>query len=254
MIRYKNISLCQINVKTGQQDYYLPKNANWWGKVVEKVVIYNVPQQLSVVSPVDGQNIASGNDLIDLYLDFFNEEGQNIMHNVHAYQLSAVNNYPAEIKQKLSFELCRLHFTSAPQKDMAVMLYVFYETDEQPVEEPKENVTIRFSLANGQRSSFADIIEKYMYARNKGVHSIAIWNGVYPDGFHTGFITLRDKSGEFAHEDLPCYFFRPVEISALGDPILTHRIPLNVVEIDFNNSYLFNTTGTKQDYIITFYY
>lgn len=253
MIRYQNISLCQINVKQGQTEYYLPKNANWRDKRIEKIVIY-APDSVSMTSPVDGQTVLQKTDLSELYFDLYNEQGENVMHNIHAYQLLDINNYPPAIGQKLNFDLCRIFFTSAPVSDSALMLYIFYNSTETLVDEATENVTVRFSLPAATKISFTDIIERYMYARSKGVRSIAIWNGRQTYGYNTGYVTLRDITGKMAHENIPTYFFRPINTPAGSDPILTRRIPLDAVELDFNNSFIYNSNPTTEDYIITFYY
>lgn len=255
MKRYQNISLCQINVKTGVQEYYLPKNANWLGKKIEKIIAL-IPDNTQVItSPVDGQTLLVGNDLADMYFDLFNEDGQNIMHNVQAYQLSDVNNYPLEIRQKLNFELSRVHFTSAPVQDGAVLLYLFYGATEANPTEPTENITVNFTVPAQERMTFTNVIERYMYARAKGVRYITVWNGRRtPEYYHTGFITLRDISGKLAHEHISTHMLRPQFETMNGEPMLANKIPLDVVELDFNNSYIFNSTSSDQDYIVTFYY
>lgn len=257
MFRYQNISLCQINVKTGQQEYYLPKNANWRGKKIEKIVAY-IPllANMNVKSPVDGQSVLVMNDTSDLYFDLYNEDGVNILHNVHAYTLIADNNFVLDIKQKLSFDLSRIYFTTAPQQDGALMLYIYYNETDLQVDEPTENVTVRFPLAAGETMTFQQVIEKYMFVRSKKVRYISIWNGnVQPVGFNTGYVTLRDTNGYLAHEYIPNFFLRPCIDPAYPSQFLLseNRLVLNV-DLDMNNSFIVNTQSVQDDYIVTFYY
>ena len=257
MVRYQNIALCQIDVKTGKTDYFLPKNANWRGKKIEKIVVYCPLGSGSILtSPVNGEPISAMADLADLYFDLYNEEGVNVMHNVQAYLLTADNNFPLEIKEKLSFDLSRVYFTQAPQSDFSLMLYIFYNETEALVDEPTENITVNFPLQAGERISFEEVIEKYMYARSKNVRYISVWNNpAQPVGYNTGFITLRSTDKKVAHEYIPCFMFRPCHQSGYPTQFLVsqNRIVLDI-DIDFNNSFIVNTQSQADNYIITFYY
>lgn len=254
MKRYQNISLCQIDVKTGVSEYYLPKNANWRDKKIEKIVVYAPDDNVSVTSPINDAAVSVRSDIVDLYFDLFNADGQNILHNIHAYELLDANNYPLEIGQKLSFDLSRIFFTSAPTSDGALMLYIFYNDTDTLADEATENVTIRFDVAAKSQVSFVEAIENYMYARSKGVRAIAVWNDRTTLDYNSGFMTLRDTTGMLAHEQLPTYFFRPVIEPVSGDIMLKHHIALDVVELDMYNSYMYNPHNQTITYIITFYY
>ena len=253
MQTFQNISLCQINVKSGQTEYYLPKNANWRNKKIEKIVVYAHDPNVSVTSPVDDQACGSRTDISDLYFDLYNTAGENIMHNVHAYELLDVNNFPPIVGQQLSFDLSKIFFTSAPVSDYALMLYVFYNAKESEVEDSTENVTVNFTVPAKTSYSLQYVIENYMYARSKGVRAIAIWNDLATLSYNSGFVTLRDTSGFLAHEDMPTYFFRPVNKPASGDVILRNHIPLAAVDLDFNNSFVYNPHNTDINYTVTFY-
>lgn len=254
MIKYQNISLCQINVKQGQSEYYLPMNANWREKKIEKIVVYAHDDNVPVSSPVDDASCLGRSDIQDLYFDLYNVDGENIMHNLQAYELLDANNFPPEIGHKLSFDLSRIFFTTPPASDAALLLYVFYNSSEAAQDEATENVTVIFDVPAKSRVSFADVIEKYMYATNRGVRAIAVWNDVATLSYNSGFLTLRDDTGRLAHEDLPTYFFRPVNKPASGDVILRNHIPLDAVDLDFNNSYMYNPHNQAIEYTVTFYY
>lgn len=257
MVRFQNIALCQIDVKTGKTDYFLPKNANWRGKKIEKIVVYSpITGQNAITSPVNGATVMQSGDLADLYFDLYNEDGVNVMHNVQAYQLAAQNNFVLDIREKLSFDLSRVYFTQAPAADGALMLYVLYnETEAQP-EEPTENITVNFPLQAGEKITFEEVIEKYMYARSKNVRYISVWNGnknavIY----NTGFVTLRSVDKRLAHEYIPCYFLRPCYAPNSPYEFLAPENRLYMdVDIDFNNSFIVNTQAVADDYIVTFYY
>lgn len=255
MKRYQNINCCQINIKAGQSEYYLPKNTNWEGKRIEKIVAYLPDPSVPMQSPIDGATVLNANDAASLYFDLFSEDGVNVMHNVHAYSLSDENNYPVELHQKLNYELSRVYFTTAPVADGALLLYMFYGETEAYPEDPHENITVNFSVDAWHRITFTEIIERYMYARAKGVRAITVWSGRYPDYYEMGYITLRDIDGKLAHDYIPTKFFRPQYEGAGGTPnFLANKIPLDVVELDFNNCELFNGSSTSTDYTVTFYY
>ena len=257
MKRYQNISLLQLNVKTGQKEYYLPKNASWRDKVIEKIVVFAPEVNTTpVVSPVNGATVFNEYELSDMFFDLYNEDGVNIVHNLQAYSQNLNNTYPLTIGQKLSFDLCRIHFTSAPVKDGALMLYVFYNSTDLDVDEPTENITINFPLQAGEKLSLQQVIERYMYARNKRVRHIAVWNGnTTSKAFNSAFITLRDTDGYLCHEYLPTFMLRPSILPTGPYNILMpeNRIVLNA-DIDFNNSFIVNTQSQQDDYIVTFYY
>lgn len=254
MIKFQNISLCQINVKQGQSEYYLPNNANWREKKIEKIVVYAHDDNVPVTSPIDDASCLGRSDIQDLYFDLYNTAGENIMHNLQAYELLDANNFPPMVGHKLSFDLSRIFFTSAPVSDGALMLYVFYNKDEAAPDEATQNVTVTFEVPAKSRTCFNEVIEKYMYASYKGVRAIAVWNDVATLSYNSGFLTLRDTTGFLAHEELPTYFFRPVNKPASGDVILKNHIPLDAVDLDFNNSYMYNPHSQAVQYTVTFYY
>lgn len=254
MVKYQNISLCQINVKQGQSEYYLPMNANWREKKVEKIVVYAHDVNIGVKSPIDNQGTLDRVGVENLYFDLYNTAGENVIHNIHAWDLLDLNNYPIEIGQQLSFDLSRLFFTQAPATDGALMLYIFYNETEASPEEATENVTVEFDVPSQTQVSFLYVIEHYLYAASKGVRAITVWNDKAVYYYNSGFITLRDTTGKLAHEQLPTYFFRPVGYPVSGEPILRNHIPLDCVELDFNNSFMYNPHAATIHYIVTFYY
>lgn len=257
MKRYQNIALCQINVVAGKQEYYLPKNTNWLGKKISKIVVYTPQDNLfgQIVSPVDGVQVFTDSYIGAMYFDLYNSQGESIWHNVSAYQATAYSNYSLEVQSELNYELSRIYFTTAPATSGAVMLYLFYGETDALADEEQENVTVQFTVPARQSVTLQNVIERYMYARAKGVRSIVIWNNRYPQHWHGGFVTLRDKAGVFCHENIPTFMLRPQQEPADGAiPFLAHKMPLDVVELDFNNSEIFNSLRTDQEYTVTFYY
>lgn len=253
MTTYQNIALCQINVQAGQQEYYLPHNASWADKKIEKIVLYTDYLQ-GIKSPVDGQSVIAFLGVGNLFFDLFNKDGENIVHNAHAGQFLATNNYPLEINEKLSYELSRLYFTNAPAGPGALMLYIFYNSEETGREEKRENVTVSFDLAAGERMTFDHMIEHYLYTAKAGIRHITVWSGS-TQNYNQGYITLRDINNRLSHENIPTFFFRPqYQLPADPYPFFANTYDLSGVELDFNNSWIVNGLNTTQHFCITFHY
>lgn len=255
MKRYQNISLCQINVVAGKDEYYLPKNSNWENQVIEKIVVVQPSPGVLVKSPIDGQELLSGNDIQNLFFNIYNQYGEQKFINLHAYHLLYINNNILEIKDKLSFDLSKINFSVPPETTGALMLYIFYNSTEAMVDEPSEQVTVRFQVPALGKISFTDIIERYMYARDKNIRAITVWNGRNYANWHTGFITLRSSDGIMAYENISTALFRPCyNPSVSGNPINSKKIPLDAIELDFNNSFIQNSNTEAEEYLITFDY
>jgi len=255
MKTYQNIALCQINVVAGQSEYYIPRNSNWADKKIEKIVLFT-DYQSGIKSPVDGSDVLTLSQIGDgLYFDLYDDKGVNIMHNVSEVAFIAENNFPLEVNSKLSYELSRLFFINAPTDSGALMLYIFYNSNEEHGDEIHENITVTFDVEPMSRITLQEVIERYMYARNRGVRAITVWSGSYPDRYRQGYLTLRDVNNKLCHEHIPTYFFRP-SYEASWDPNIfpVEKIHLDGVELDFNNSEVFNGLSTKQTFIVTFYY
>lgn len=255
MKRYQNISLCQINVEAGKREYYFPKNANWAGKKICKIMLKASIRDFGEISPIDGSTVlnCSNFNMGDFYFDIYNDKGDNVMHYVGMSDITLDTNYPIELNHVVNLETSRILFVNNPQQAGALLFYFFYEASERPYEEPKENITVQFDVPAKQRISFQNIIEKYIYAQNKNVSAITVWNGEAYD-FNTGFITLRDTTGKLAHENLPTYMLRPQRPVAGNVHFLSNRIWLDNIDLDFDNSFVFNSLSTDQHYIVTFYY
>ena len=94
-----------------------------------------------------------------------------------------------------------------------------------------------------------------MYTRNRGVRAITVWSGDNAGAdFRQGFITLRDTQNKLCHDYIPTYFFRPQHEYSWTMAFPALPILLGGVELDFNNSEVFNGLATKQTFVITFYY
>lgn len=242
---YKNISLCQINIVAGQEEYYFPKNSNWNGEQIERIVV--VKPSVAMVSPIDGKNVLQS--WPDFYLDLYEQNDAEISHSLHYANILHDNNYPFEIGRVLSMHLSRIIFSDAPQQSGALLMYIFYNSKTAENQESKENITIRFDLQAGERLSFTDLINRYMYANDKHVKKLTEWNTSTP-----AFLTLRDMTGKLAFTEISTYLFRAPINGGSARTSQVYPLALDDVDLDFDNCYIHNTTAANQQHVITFEY
>lgn len=244
---YQNISLAQINIVAGQEEYYLPKNANWNGEKIERIAL--VFPSGSMQSPIDGQQVLSQAQLPDMYIDLYAADDTEICHSLHYTNILNTNNHPFEIGQVLSLSLSRIFFSVAPQTSGAMLLYIFYNRKNTLEVESSENISIRFPLQAGERLNFTDLINKYMHANDKNVKRIICWDPSAP-----AFLTLRDTTGKLAFTELSTNLFRAPINGGSAQTSQVYPLSLDNVDLDFDNCWIHNTTAANQQHVITFEY
>ena len=148
----KNIDVLQINIKQGVDEYYLPKNVNWQNRVIDKIVlVINNYENSTTCSPFDGVTPLI-TDASGLFFDLYSDKEECIARNLYYEQLLYINNHPLMLNCKLSLNLSRLHFATAPQADGCVLLYVFYGGEEvSDYDRPQKSITVKISLQAGEK-------------------------------------------------------------------------------------------------------
>lgn len=247
MKQYRNISLAQINIVAGQEEYYLPKNANWNGEKIDRIAL--VVPSVSMQSPVDGQQVLTQAQLPDMYIDLYAKDDTEICHSLHYSNILYSNNHPFEIGRVLSLSLSRIFFSQAPQTSGAMLLYIFYNSNSCPDVESAENITVRFPLQAGERINFTQMINRYMHANDKRVKRMIAWNPSAP-----AFLTLRDTTGRLAFTELSTYLFRAPINGGTAQNSQVYPLSLDNVDLDFDNCWIHNTTAAAQQHVITFEY
>lgn len=246
MKAFQNISLVQINVEAGVEEYYLPKNVAWKGARIERLQI--VVPTANMVSPVDGKHVLTEAEMTDLYFDLYAADDTEVCHSLHFSQLRHDNNHPYELGLSLSLSLSRLFFSDAPQVSGCILLYVYYNCHDVQPAESTENITIRFPLAAGQRLNLDRIINDYMHANNRHVKSIICW------GTAPVFLTLRSYDGALAFTDLCSLVFRAPINGGTAQSSQAEALQLDNIDLDFDNCFIHNTTASQQQQVITFAY
>lgn len=256
---YKNIDLVQINVKAGVSEYFFPRNVDWSDKVIEKLVVYAPESGAGELSPIDFQNYIVDRDVYtNVYFDLYNAESVEIAHGLSAQSIVHTNNYPIEIREKLSLQLSRIFFSKAPVQDGCILIYVFYDNTEAECDMPQKSVTVDVTVETGKDVWFKDFIDTYIYAQGKMLKGIDVWN-VSGGGSHDEFITLRDRNYRTVIKLLPVTMCRPqkaVPADFTAEYTQVHPMYLDNVDIDFANSFI-RKSGDNPDPVnlkITLYY
>lgn len=258
----QNIDLVQINLVPGVREYFLPKNADWKDRVIDKIVLVS-PGLASLVSPIDGTPVMPGNDMKDCYLDVYGEDEKLLVNGLALTSMLFMNNYPHEIKSKISMDLTRFYFAQDPNipedESRCVLLYVYYGGEEILDPEPsKKNVSVQVKLSAGQRMSFREIIDAYIHVDNRKVRSITVWRA---EDKSPVFLTLRDKQLRYIFSNVFSDLFRPCYDNKNLSPVFptTARATSDIfpddLDIDFEYSTVQNaSTTTDTTVVITFEY
>lgn len=256
---YKNIDLVQINVKAGVSEYYFPRNVDWADKVIENLVVYAPESGSGELSPIDLKNYIVDRDVYDdVYFDLYNADGEEISHNLSAQSIVHTNNYPLEIREKLSLQLSRIFFSKAPAQDGCLLIYVFWDNTVTDCDAPQKSVTVDVIAETGKDVWFKDFIDTYINAQGKRLKGIDVWNGL-GGGTHDAFITLRDNNYKTIIKLLPIAMCRPQMAAPeyyTAEYAQVHPLYLDNVDVDFANSYI-RKSGDDPDPVkltITLYY
>lgn len=183
-IKYKNIELLRVSIKSGETDYYFPQNVSWAGCKIDKIVAC-LPKN-ACVDPYDGVTpVMTKADAGDLFFNIYSKDQKELLHAVSAEQIWHKNNNPLLLNSELDLSLCNLYFTSAPAQDMTLLLYVFHDTAVAEDELPENSVSAEFELQAGEEINFQQIITTYIRAIPAKVKGMLFWNAETAPAYFT---------------------------------------------------------------------
>lgn len=245
---YKNIDMVQINIQQGVTEYQLPKNVDWAKECIEKVVL--LAPSANIVSPVDGQtHVLTRTELQDVFVDLYAGDDSEIALNLAVENIMHTCNYPVEVNNKLQLNLSRITFMQTPKKDACMLLYIFYGGETCPDYEPsRKSVTIEFPLQANERLRFREIIDRYMYADGHKVRGIVVWAAEQ----QPMYMHLQDKKVSYVMRNVYGALCRPEMLGATAEQTQVHPFRLMDSDIDFENSYVREASGTAHKQTITF--
>ena len=250
-----NIDIVQINIRSGVDEYYLPKNVNWRDRVIDKIVLALAPADRPLLSPIDGQTpVFDGVE--DLYFDLYAADDSQIARNLAYTSLLYSNNHVLPIGQALSLNLSRLYFTTPPETDGCILLYVFYGGKEVEEPEPaKQSVTVSVPLAANGSMSLQDIVDNYIYMQPNNVKGVYLWNWTTTPVY----LTLRYADNIHVLNNILSSLCRPPiyrfpSQSTDATKIQTHSLLLDNINIDMLNSFVQNGQNAAVEVKLTFLY
>lgn len=247
---YTNCSLVRIPIKTGISEYHLPQNVAWAGKKIEKLLI--VAPTVACIDPVDGVSpVLTVADINNLYVELYDGNDRELMHDVEAQQLSHLNNNPLRVDAKLNLALCRLYFTQAPAADATLLLYVFYDTNaEDYAELPLRTMSVTVPLAANQELSFRDIINFTIHDVPATLRGVIMWDATTAPVY----VTLRDHDLTYQMTDIHSELMRPDLLAANAYDTQAALFYTNFLDIDFDYSRIRNAKNAACTQKITFLY
>ena len=247
---YTNCSLVRVPIKAGVDEYYLPQNVEWAGKKIDKMIVC-APEN-ACTDPMDGQTpVMSAGVLKDCYINLYDKNNRELMHDVSFRQFSHRNNNPLTVDAVLNLSLCRIYFTTAPEEDYTLLLYVFYDTrTEDYFDVPQKSITVTFPLLANQRITLREIINDYVHALPGRIQGVIFWNPeTYP-----AFLTLRDKDLTYQMSDIHSEMMRSDKSEDSAQYIQKNPFWLNDLDIDFDYSYIREASGEDGVQKIIFFY
>lgn len=271
-----NIDIVQINIKSGVDTYYLPKNVNWRDRVIDKIVLVASPNSsLTVLSPIDGQTQLLGN-ITDLYFDLYAADDSLIARNLAYENLLYLNNHILPIGQKLSLNLSRLHFTTAPEQDGCILLYFYYGGKEVGETEPaRKSVTVTVPLKANARVSLQDIVDNYIYIQPDTVKGVYFWDSKnkpvyltlrYADNIHVLNSVLSSLCRPPLDENMTTQSVlnllqspvrapqQNVAVQQISGLVQIHPLLLDNIDVDMLNSFVQNGQNVDVEVKLTFLY
>lgn len=246
----RNIDLVQINIQAGVSEYYFPKNVDWNGQVVDKLLL--VAPSADMLSPIDGTTpVLKASEVQNMYVDLYTVENRDLTHSLSHEQILYTNDHPYKPGVKLSLELSRIYFTEEPQQDGCLLLYVFWGgRDVECVEQSQRNITVEFDLAANQQISFRDLINTYAHVYGDKIRAISVWNAEDAPVY----LTLRDYQLSYIMRDVCSVLFRPLTMGATAADCQVEHAYLDSIDIDFDYSYIRNACNEACTQRITFEY
>ena len=247
---YTNCSLVRVPIKAGIEEYYLPQNVEWADRKVDKMVI--VAPDTACVDPVDGVTpVLTSADIADLYVNLYNSENRELMHDVSFENILHLNNNILRVDAQLNLSLCRLYFTNAPAADATLLLYVFYGARQEDYYDlPKKSVTTMFTLQADEQKSFQEIINTYVHALPGRITGIICWNAQSDPVW----LTLRDYKLTYQMVNVHSELCRPDMGASRASDTQAQLFLLNDLDIDFDYSNIREAAGQTSTQKITFLY
>ena len=246
---YTNVALVRVPIKAGQDEYYLPQNVDWAQQKIDKMILCTPAN--ACTDPIDGVTpVATATDVADLYINLYDADNREIMHDVAFENIVHVNNNVLRVDAKLNLSLCRIYFTSAPAQDMTLLLYVYYQTrTEDYYELPNKSVTAVFDLAANEEKSLREIINTYVHALPAKIKGMIVWTYNEPV-----WITLRDYAYTYQMSNIHSELCRPDMGSNDAWDTQAALYLVNDIDIDFDYSHVRESAGQQTTQKITFLY
>lgn len=246
----RNIDLVQIPIVAGTEEYSLPRNVDWAEKSIDKILLC-APDN-ACVSPIDGvSNVYTKSDVQDLYLDMYDNAGNTIFYEAHYENVLYTNNHALEINAQLDLQLCKLRFTTAPVSNGVLLLYVFWNTQEDEwIDEPRRSKTIAAYLPASGKIKFSELLYQFIHADGKAVRGLQIWNAENTPCY----ITLRDHELKHILNSVHCVMCKPPMAGNSADDCQYTPIRFDSLDIDFDYSFIQNATSSAETVIMTFEY
>lgn len=246
----KNIDLVQINIAAGTDEYYLPKNVDWNGRTIDRIVL--AAPTASVVSPIDGTtHVLTRSEIKDLYFDLYDGNDAELTHGLSFEQILHTNNNPWLPKKQLSLNLSRMYFTTTPQTSGCILLYVFYGSQEvEDIEFPRKSITVEVNLAADEQKSFQEIINTSIHAIDQRVRGIMVWDA----DTAPVYLTLRDHQLSYILNSVYSGLLRPIMRKNNAEATQIHAALFDAIDIDFDYSFIRNAGSVATKQIITFEY
>ena len=244
---YTNVALVRVPIKAGQDEYYLPQNVDWAQQKIDKMILC-APAN-ACTDPIDGVTpVATATDVADLYINLYDADNREIMHDVAFENIVHVNNNVLRVDAKLNLSLCRIYFTSAPAQDMTLLLYVYYKTrTEDYYELPNKSVTAVFDLAANEEKSLREIINTYVHALPAKIKGMIVWTYNEPV-----WITLRDYAYTYQMSNIHSELCRPDMGANDAWDTQAALYLVNDIDIDFDYSHVREAAGQQTTQKITF--
>lgn len=247
---YTNCSLLRLPIKAGETEYYLPQNVEWAKRKIDRLIIC-APAN-ACTDPIDGTTpVMTAGDLSDCYLNLYNADNRELMHDVSFEQVLHVNNNGLRIDDKLNLSLCRIYFTQAPAADATLLLYVYYQTrTEEYYDLPQRSMTVTFPLAANEEISFRSLINFAIHALPNTVKGMICWDAVN----NPAWITLRDHDLTYQMSNIHSELARPDMNAGSAADSQAALFLLNDLDIDFDYSHIREAAGQASTQKITFLY
>lgn len=204
---YKNIDIVQIDLQPNVNEYSLPKNVDWKGKKIDKLVV--VMPEMGCISVMNGLEVipstAAG---VDVYFDLYDEQENEIGLNIHADQLAYSNNNAIRIDNTISLNTSKIHVYGHDYTggELCLLLYVCYGGRiEEDYELPTKSETVRFPMMGGETLTFSNIINTYLHVNYENVRGIIIQDAEA----NPAYLTLRDYKQDLVLNMVHTCMMRP---------------------------------------------